>query len=448
VTVARLLLVNALIRAAAAASGQLFAFVLAERLASRSGVGAMLVGMLGASFFLTEIVGAPIAGRIADGRGHRRVMRYGPVFGATCGLVGALSAFAPIGLGLLAFVLLVARTTEGLSAACTTPTTLVLLSRATEGDAARRTRMMGIFEISSLVAMIMGYAIAGIAWDSAGPKAFLALPLLYTLAWVLVGASAPERSTESREHLPVLRLARALGAERGNLPFAAAWLSVNAVVGVWMQQSPYLLKLADRSATQSLVGGFTGRQIGQVFGVFGLTFLGGVTLWSVFGARMPRRRALAVALVGMLGVVSFLALRNHGAGRWALGLAMVCVLVESGFTPAAFAHLADATEVHDGSRGAALGLYSLLLGSGQLLGNALGAPFAMRWQMDGVLGLTALLASIALLGVLRMSPTTRGREVGGGSRAVTSPMRGAEDGGRCARATVLSYEARGESFRE
>jgi MFS family permease len=283
----------------------------------------------------------------------------------------------------------------------------VLLSRATEGDAARRTRMMGIFEISSLVAMIAGYGIAGIAWDSAGPQAFLVLPLLYGLSWVLVSASAPERSTESREHLPVLRLVRALGAERGNLPFAAVWLSVNAVVGVWMQQSPYLLKLPDRSATQSLVGGFTGREIGQVFGVFGLTFLLGVTLWSVFGARMPRRRALAIALVGMLGVVSFLALRNHGAGRWALGLAMACVLVESGFTPAAFAHLADATAVHDGSRGAALGLYSLLLGTGQLLGNALGAPFAMRWQMDGVLALTALLGSVALLGVFRMSPTTR-----------------------------------------
>ncbi len=42
---------NGHIRSAAAASGQLFAFVIAERLSSRSGPGAALVGMLGASIF-------------------------------------------------------------------------------------------------------------------------------------------------------------------------------------------------------------------------------------------------------------------------------------------------------------------------------------------------------------------------------------------------------------
>ncbi len=63
---ARLLALNALIRIAAAASGQLFAFVLAERLGARVATGAVLVGVIGACYFGVELLGAPYAGRVAD----------------------------------------------------------------------------------------------------------------------------------------------------------------------------------------------------------------------------------------------------------------------------------------------------------------------------------------------------------------------------------------------
>jgi len=81
--------------------------------------------------------------------------------------------------------------------------------------------------------------------------------------------------------------------------------------------------------------------------------------------------------------------------------------VEAGFTLAAFAHLAELTVPVDSSRGAALGLYSVLLGAGQLVGNLLGGPFSARWQMDGVLGLTAILAVVSLIGVMGMPRKAR-----------------------------------------
>ena len=77
--------------------------------------------------------------------------------------------------------------------------------------------------------------------------------------------------------------------------------------------------------------------------------------------------------------------------------------MEAGFTPAAFSHLAELTAPMDGSRGAAMGLYSVILGAGQLMGNLLGGPFAARWQMNGVLALTAVLAVVSLLGAMLMS---------------------------------------------
>ncbi len=52
----------------------------------------------------------------------------------------------------------------------------------------------------------------------------------------------------------------------------------------------------------------------------------------------------------MLGVVLTLALVNHGAPRGVLVLTALFVLVESGFTVVAFAHLADVTEHVDEAR--------------------------------------------------------------------------------------------------
>jgi predicted MFS family arabinose efflux permease len=47
-----------------------------------------------------------------------------------------------------------------------------------------------------------------------------------------------------------------------------------------------------------------------------------------------------------------------------------------------------------------MGLYSVFLGLGQLLGNGLGGLFAQTWGLDGLIYLTALLALIALISLL------------------------------------------------
>ena len=401
-TVPRLIALNGVIRVAAAASGQLFAFLIAERLGARAGAGAFVVGLAGAAFFVTELLGAPWAGRLADRFGQLRVLRYGPLFGIVSSVVAAGAVLGGGQTGLLVAILVIARFNEGASAACAVPTTLVLLSRATDGEPKRRLRVMGLFEVTSLVGMILGFVLAGVSWDSLGSKAFLLLAPLYLGAWFLIGARHAGETSPSKASTPVFETLRLLARAPGNVGFAISWLSVNAVVGIWIQQAPYLLKLPSRSPTQVLVGGYSGREIGFVFGGWGVVFLIGITLWSLLGARWEKRRALALALTGLLAVVGTLALVNHGAPAALVALAALFVLVESGYTPVAFAHLADATVTLDPSRGAALGLYSVLLAAGQLVGNLVGAPFAARWQMDGVLAVTALFALVSLAGVARM----------------------------------------------
>ena len=130
-TLTRLLAINALIRVASAGSGQLFAFLVADRVAGETALGALLVGVLGAAFFVTELLGAPYAGWLADKYGQRRVLKAGPVFGIVSATVAAAVAIGAPGLLLPAAVLFLARLNEGASAACAVPTTLTLISRGT-----------------------------------------------------------------------------------------------------------------------------------------------------------------------------------------------------------------------------------------------------------------------------------------------------------------------------
>jgi len=404
-TASRLILINVFIRIAAAASGQLFAFVLAERMGTRVGTGSLLAGLIGVCYYVTEMVGAPIAGHIADARGQQRVLRWGPLFGVAAVLLGAAAALDVSVVPVLAALLIAARLTEGASAACAVPTTLVLLARATERDGAEaaplRLRLMGGFEMASLGGLMLGYLIAGVSWDSIGGFAFLLLPVLYLGAWTMALGESKETRPAGK---PWQSSLRGLLALRGVAGFTVAWLAVNAVVGVWLQQAPFLLKLSTRSTSQTLVGGYNGSTIGVIFAVWGALFLTGIGLWSLLAPHWPRRRTLTVALAGMLVVVASLTLVNQGASKWILIVAAMAVMVESGFTPAAFAHLADLTDAHESSRGTSMGVYSLLLGVGQLVGAALGAPLAARWQMNGVLAATGLLALIAFAGVARMRP--------------------------------------------
>jgi predicted MFS family arabinose efflux permease len=47
-----------------------------------------------------------------------------------------------------------------------------------------------------------------------------------------------------------------------------------------------------------------------------------------------------------------------------------------------------------------MGLYSIFLGLGQIIGNGLGGVFANRAGFDGLIYMTALLVSVALLSLL------------------------------------------------
>jgi predicted MFS family arabinose efflux permease len=90
-------------------------------------------------------------------------------------------------------------------------------------------------------------------------------------------------------------------------------------------------------------------------------------------------------------------------------LVVLGIFIESGFTPAALAYLAEIAEEQPLDRGSVMGVYSVLLSSGQLLGIAFAAPFANALGINGLIVLTGLLTLIALFTVLLLGNAERRR---------------------------------------
>jgi MFS family permease len=142
-------------------------------------------------------------------------------------------------------------------------------------------------------------------------------------------------------------------------------------------------------------------QVGWVLLAYSLVFGVGVTAWSFVLPNIPLHRALRITLTAMLfvcvGMFSFnhIAL-HHPAMRWIVGgLTALCIMVESGFTPAALALLAGAIGAQAG-RGAAMGIYSVLLSLGAIGGSLMAAVLGSWFAVDGLIYGTLAMAVLAL----------------------------------------------------
>lgn len=387
---------------------------------------AALIGLLYAVFYISELSLSPIFGALSDLRGRRFLLVMGP-------LVGAIALpFYPVTTTIL--MLGFARLLEGVSTAAKVPSALGYLADATAGPgkkvAALRGRVMGIYEISFLVGIVGGSVLGGALDRYVGFAGFYVISGIYLLTAALLFFMVPETLPEAaRVHQQQVREAaksephpiRTMLASRAKsyagllkeptlFSFMPAWLAVNAVVGLWSAHiQPLMIKPVvpvpgDVMSTQLLESNFTTGQVAAGGAVFGVLFVIGIYLWSRVYAKLRKTNMMIAALVGLfIACLGLLAINNswlpfgEPVGQWPLApLVVIGLLLVSGFTPVALAFLAEISESHVEHRGAVMGLYSVLLGLGQLLGAFGGGLF-----IQGVgLGFNGLILGSFLLGVV------------------------------------------------
>jgi len=403
-----LLLGTFLLRVNGGASALLVGRFLAE-LAPHHGpaITSLAVGLLSVTYFIIELSLAPVMGGLSDRWGRRIFLTLGPLFGL---LQVTLLFFTP-GDDPLPYLLCL-QVLAGISSALQVPAVLGYLADYTTQEPRLRMRLMSFYELVTSGGLAVGVAAAGFAWDHLGRVSFLLLAAGYLAAACCMLAVPRTRQTIEQGGVRTLaaRYWRIVHSPRLFI-FIPAWISLFALVGIWLSsQLTFLLSAHRHLPGQFLMGSLSGKGggghlsllLGSVVLVFGLCLL----FWAFFLQRVPRLLLMLCSIGGVYLACLALTGLNHSLPEqhvlqagWAL-LLLIGIFAETGFAPAALSYLADLSEGAARDRGLLMGLYSVFLGLGQLLGNGLGGVFAQRWGFDGLVYLTALLAFVALVALL------------------------------------------------
>jgi len=369
-------------------------------------VDAFTLGLFTASFFAAELLLSPIFGTLADRYGYHRIMELGPIFGAVAVVLTGLTT---------SLVLLGAtRWLEGASTAASVPAILGFLAVATVGDEALRGRAVARFEAATLAGLGGGIVAAGVVYTALGNVAFFANAFLYGISWCIYrfGISDPRVDHGGREHERRTTLARYWEILRGAHVWllAPTWIAINAVIGLWTAQSIFQLirEPQPEFADQALMQGFSPLAVSAGLGVGMVIFFVGLVYWGNRFKRLRRTTIIGYGIAGG-GVLAGAALAlNHGAGLPTVILAAFVVLIVGGLfvlagaTPAALGLLADMSEPYPRDRGAIMGLYSVFLAVGQIIGSLVGGLAADARGIDGLLVATLALLAVAVLPLWRL----------------------------------------------
>ena len=385
---------HALLRIASGTSGILIGLYLASLNNHGAHLSAGLVGTLSAVSFAAELFASIPMGLASDAMQPRLLMTAGAIVGAVAVFLFAVSGSTSI--------FFVSRLLEGVGAAAIVPALLAYLTDSTDGRPSLRVKAMSYFELTLLAGLALGGILAGQLFRALHAGSFAVVAIVYLVCALALFLNISSRSAR---HLasPLEDLKQVL-----RLPsirhLAPVWLCVNSVVGLWLGPTlPFLLTQRSTKA-QYLAGIYASspESVGWMLLGYSIVFGMGVTVWSFVLPHIHLKSAMRITLGAMLPVCAGFYLLNHAgdrssAVRWSLGVIIaLLIMVESGFTPAALAWLAGTLPIQSG-RGAAMGIYSVLLSIGAIIGSLLAGFLGERYSIDGLLYGTVFVAVTALI---------------------------------------------------
>lgn len=391
---AAVILGHAILRIASGASAVLIGVYLAGLSTSDIRIDASFIGILGAVSFASELLASIPFGLAADAISPRWLMAGGALAGAAAVRIFAMAPHP----GVFYF----SRALEGVGVAAVTPPLLAHLAQSTRHSSSLRARVMSFFELSLLAGLALGGVIGSQFWARFQLRSFSLLALVYVACALLLFIGA--RGARSHGSMAALHGLKQAIRSREIRSLAPVWLCVNAVVGLWLGPTTTYLLTQKPATTQYLDGVFAAdpTHVGWMLLGYSAVFGAGVLGWSFVLPHLPFRAAMRISLIAMPFVCVGLFAVNHSAG-WTFGVRTallavtgLIIMIESGFTPAALAWLAQTLIGSDG-KGVAMGIYSVLLGVGAIVGSLLAGWLGKMLRFDGLLLGTMILGALALL---------------------------------------------------
>ncbi|WP_126631042.1 MFS transporter [Dictyobacter alpinus] len=416
-----------LLRIASRTSFLLLGFYLGEHFAS-----ATVVVLVLESFYISELLLAPLAGSLSDRIGRKPFLFLAPILGALAALLLLLGAslyprpdanHVDIHLLFLLLLILCGRLLEGATTALNTPASLGYITDITIGSDRLRARVMTAFEVATVGGLALAIPFGGQVAKWMGNWGFFVVIGLHVANLLVVTFLVKEshhRSHETAESHGSLVESLKMLRDKHIFTFLPAWLSVNTLVGAWITLIVIMLTYPNPAADlrhphQLLYGGFGKDLATMLLGGFGLFFLIGMGFWMLILPRLRRTTIMSIGLIGLgVCIASLTAINGLGENiaslstsahttLWLLLPAVLLgVLLLSGFTPASLTHMAAISERKVGKRGAVMGLYSVVLGIGQLVGASVGGMAVDLGGFNGLMGFSVVLGILSMISVLYM----------------------------------------------
>lgn len=391
-----------------------------------------VVALILESYYISELLLAPLSGGLSDRLGRKPLLIAAPLLGAcsSCFLFLSVSLFAhpnaavfDMRLLLLLLLILIGRLFEGATTALNTPACLGYIADATVGAEKLRAKVMTGFEISTVGAIALAIPFGGKVSSVLGIWGFCIVIVLHLInAAVIIRCVKENIQHTLQKKKSSSSLLESFGMLRDQRirTFLPAWLCINTLIGAWMTLIILLLTYPAREAAlrhpgQLFYGGSSKELATLLLGGFGLLCLVGLGMWMLMISRMRRTSAMLTGLLGLAICIVALTLLNSLPGKlgdmlggsnmlfYALTpFVLGGVLLLSGFLPASLVQLGALSETQPGKRGAVMGLYSVVLGIGQVLGASIGGLSADLGGFYGLMIFSTVLGLVALGGVLLM----------------------------------------------
>ncbi|HEV2473891.1 MAG TPA: MFS transporter, partial [Chthonomonadales bacterium] len=263
-------------------------------------ISSINVGLISVAYYIIELSLAPLLGAFSDRLGRRLFLVVGPFFGLT---QVALLIFTPVANPfpyLIALQLL-----AGISSAMQVPAALGYLADFTAREHSLRMRIMSMYELATSGGIAVGVVIGGFAWDRFGRYAFVLLAMNYLLVALCMSLVPAVRQLIERGKMRTLarRFWRVIRTPRLFI-FIPAWISINALVGVWLSsQLTFVLSEPRHEPHQFLVGSLSaagsGGRLSLILGLYALFFGLCLLFWAFFLNRAPRLLLMLASITGV-----------------------------------------------------------------------------------------------------------------------------------------------------
>ncbi|MGD9397391.1 MAG: MFS transporter, partial [Candidatus Thorarchaeota archaeon] len=276
----------------------------------------------------------------------------------------------------------------GVGAASKVTTTLSMIADASSET--NRARLMGYYDLSTLMGLAGGFGLGIILLEFGLPATLLlfaaaaACIISGFLAFLLIKET---RVVSETEEVSMSALLKEVASDKRIQLMLPVYIPIISLYGLMISQVKHIIEeYFSLTATDMLI----------LFAMLGVSLiLGIISMGHLSDHLMKRRPFIVVGLIGF-GLLAYLlvAFAENFAAIWNVWPILPTLgFIAGAFPPAAMAYLTDISS--EEARGSTMGVYSIFFGSGMIIGPIAG-QIANEWSLQtygtGLIGLAILVA--------------------------------------------------------